>query len=177
MSAYTDNGAGNEFGGEYMSKVQVICGSGIGKTSAAIGYGIKKAGIGKEVIIVQFLKGSENGDYNLLSRLEPEVKLLSFERVDKPYEDLTVEQKNDEKANIMNGFHYARKVIQTNECDILVLDESLGLVDSGIIEVGQIMELLELAKDSELEIILTGRILPEEILEVADTVTRIEAVK
>lgn len=160
-----------------MSKIQVICGSGIGKTSAAIGYGIKKAGIGKEVIIVQFLKGSENGDYNLLSRLEPEVKLLSFERVEKRYEDLTPEEQNEQKANIMNGFNYARKVIQTNGCDILVLDESLGLVDSGIIEVSQIMEVLELAKDSEMEIILTGRILPEEILAQADVVTKIEAEK
>lgn len=77
----------------------------------------------------------------------------------------------------MNGFHYARKVIQTSECDILILDESLGLVDSGIIEVEQIMELLHLAEDSAMEILLTGRILPEEILEKADTVTRIEAVK
>ena len=77
----------------------------------------------------------------------------------------------------MNGFNYARKVIQTSECDILILDESLGLVDSGIIEVSQIMELLELAGDSDLEILLTGRILPDEILEAADMVTRIEAIK
>lgn len=160
-----------------MSKVQVICGPGIGKTSAAIGYGIKRAGIGKEVIIVQFLKGSETGDYNLLSRLEPEIKLLSFERVGKCYDELTPEQQKEQKANIMNGFHYARKVIQTNECDILILDESLGLVDSSIIDVEQIMELLELAKESEMEIVLTGRILPEEILEVSDIVTRIEAIK
>lgn len=160
-----------------MSKIQVICGPGIGKTSAAVGYGIKGAGAGKEVIIVQFLKGSETGDYNLLSRLEPEIKLLSFERVGKCYDELTPEQQQEQKANIMNGFHYARKVIQTNECDLLILDESLGLVDSGIIDVEKITELLELAKDSDLEIVLTGRILPEEIQEVADIVTRIEAIK
>lgn len=160
-----------------MSKIQVICGPGIGKTSAAIGYGIKGAGVGKEVIIVQFLKGSETDDYNMLSRLEPEVKLLSFERIGKCYDELTPEEQQEQKANIMNGFNYARKVIQTNECDILILDESLGLVDSGIIEVGQIMELLELVGDSELEVVLTGRILPDEVLAAADTVTRIEAVK
>ena len=160
-----------------MSKVQVICGPGIGKTSAAIGYGIKGASAGKEVIIVQFLKGSDTDDYNLLGRLEPEIKMLSFERVGKCYDELTPEQQKEQKANIMNGFHYARKVIQTSECDILILDESLGLVDNGIIEVEQIMELLHLAEDSAMEILLTGRILPEEILEKADTVTRIEAVK
>lgn len=160
-----------------MSKIQVICGPGIGKTSAAIGYGIKGAGAGKEVIIVQFLKGSETEDYHLLSRLEPEVKLLSFERVGKCYDELTPEQQKEQKANIMNGFHYARKVIQTNECDILILDECLGLADSGIIDVSQIMELVELAKESQLEIVLTGRILPEEIQAGADIVTRIEAIK
>ena len=90
---------------------------------------------------------------------------------------MTPEQQKEQKANIMNGFHYARKVIQTNECDILILDESLGLVDSGIIDVEQIMELLELAKESDMEILLTGRILPEAILEDSDIVTRIEAVK
>ncbi len=57
-----------------MSKIQVICGSGIGKTSAAIGYGVKRAGAGKEVIIVQFLTGSDTEDYNLLSRLDPETR-------------------------------------------------------------------------------------------------------
>ncbi len=160
-----------------MSKVQVICGPGIGKTSAAVGYGIKGAGSGKEVIIVQFLKGSDTEDYNLLSRLEPEIKLLSFERIGKCYDELTLEEQKEQKLNIMNGFNYARKVIQTSECDILILDESLGLVDSGIIEVSQIMELLELAGDSDLEILLTGRILPDEILEAADMVTRIEAIK
>lgn len=160
-----------------MSKVQVICGPGIGKTSAAIGYGIKGASAGKEVIIVQFLKGCDIDDYNLLSRLEPEIKLLSFERVGKCYDDLTPEQQREQQANIVNGFHYARKVIQTSECDILILDESLGLVDSGIIEYGQIMELLQMAEGSEMEIVLTGRILPEAILEEADIVTRIETIK
>ena len=160
-----------------MSKIQVICGSGIGKTSAAIGYGVKRAGAGKEVIIVQFLKGSDTEDYNLLSRLEPEIKLLSFERVGKCYDELTPEQQKEQKANIMNGFHYARKVLQTNECDILILDESLGLIDSGIVEVSQIMELLELAEDSELEILLTGRTLPDEIRDVADVVTQIQTIK
>ena len=160
-----------------MSKIQAICGSGIGKTSAAIGYGVKRAGAGKEVIIVQFLKGSDTEDYNLLSRLEPEIKLLSFERVGKCYDELTPEQQKEQKANIMNGFHYARKVLQTNECDILILDESLGLIDSGIVEVSQIMELLELAKDSELEILLTGRTLPDEIRDVADVVTQMQTIK
>ncbi len=160
-----------------MSKIQVICGSGNGKTSDAVGCAIRSASAGKEVILVQFLKGSDTENYGLLTRLEPQIKLLSFERTGKCYEELTQEEQEEEKSNIMNGFHYARKVIQTNECDLLILDESLGLVDSGIIDVSEIMKLLELSKNSDMEILLTGRNLPDEIMELADAVTRIEAVK
>ncbi len=160
-----------------MSKIQVICGSGNGKTSDAVGCAIRSASAGKEVIVVQFLKGSDTENYGLLSHLEPQIKLLSFERTGKRYEELTQEEQEEQKANIMNGFHYARKVIQTNECDLLILDESLGLVDSEIIDVSEIVELLDLSANSDMEILLTGRILPDEILERADTVTRIETVK
>ena len=38
--------------------VRVYCGDGHGKSNAAIGQCIKYASVGKEVIIVQFLKGS-----------------------------------------------------------------------------------------------------------------------
>jgi cob(I)alamin adenosyltransferase len=109
--------------------------------------------------------------------LEPQIKLLSFERTGKCYEDLSEEEQKEQKANIMNGFYYARKVIQTNECDLLILDESLGLVDSGILHISEIVELLELSQNSDMELLLTGRNLPNEILELADSVTQIETVK
>lgn len=160
-----------------MSKIQVICGSGNGKTSDAVGYAVRSVSAGKEVIVVQFLKGSATENYSALSQLEPEVKWLSFEKTGKPYEELTEDEQKEQNANIMNGFHYARKVIQTNECDLLILDESLGLVDIGVIDVGEIVELLDLSEGSDMEILLTGRNLPDEILEYADSVTRIENVK
>jgi cob(I)alamin adenosyltransferase len=160
-----------------MGKIQVICGSGTGKTSDAVGCAVRCASAGKEVILVQFLKGSDTENYGLLTQLEPQIKLLSFERTGKCYEELSPEEQKEQKANIMNGFYYARKVIQTNECDLLILDESLGLVDSGIVDASEIVELLELSQNSDMEILLTGRNLPDEILKLADHVIRIEAVK
>ena len=160
-----------------MSTIRVFYGNGFGKTSAAMGYSIRAAGNSKEVIIVQFMKGSNNHDYMTIERLEPEIKLLNFERYETSYEELTPEQQGEQKANILNGFNYARKVIQTGGCDVLILDESLGLIDNHIVDSSAIVELLNLADQSEMEIVLTGRILPEDIKAKADIVTRIEAEK
>ncbi len=160
-----------------MSEIHVICGAGTGKTSDAVGAAVRAASAGKEVIFVQFLKGSDTENYGALTQIEPQIKLLSFEKTGKCYENLSEEERQEQKANIMNGFHYARKVIQTNECDLLILDESLGLVDSGVIDAQEILDLLELSKDHDMEILLTGRNLPDELYSMVDTITTIEKLK
>ncbi|MBQ8982752.1 MAG: cob(I)yrinic acid a,c-diamide adenosyltransferase [Lachnospiraceae bacterium] len=160
-----------------MSEIHVICGAGAGKTSDAVGAAVRAASAGKEVIFVQFLKGSDTENYGALTQIDPQIKLLSFEKTGKRYEDLTEVEQEEQKSNIMNGFHYARKVIQTNECDLLILDESLGLVDSGVIEAQEIIELLELSQNHDMEILLTGRNLPDELYSMVDTITTIEKLK
>ena len=160
-----------------MSEIHVICGAGAGKTSDAVGAAVRAARAGKEVIFVQFLKGSDTENYGALTQIDPQIKLLSFEKTGKRYEDLTEVEQEEQKSNIMNGFHYARKVIQTNECDLLILDESLGLVDSGVIEAQEIIELLELSQNHDMEILLTGRNLPDELYSMVDTITTIEKLK
>ena len=55
---------------------------------------------------------------------------------------LTEEEKAEEKSNILNGLNFARKVVVTQECDFLVLDEILGLLDCGIITVEGIADIL-----------------------------------
>ena len=55
-------------------------------------------------------------------------KLFRFERENESYDCLLDSQKKEERQNILNGFNFAKKVIDTGECDVLVLDEVLGLV-------------------------------------------------
>ena len=63
------------------STIQVICGPGKGKTASALGRGISALIHGKNVIMVQFLKGSMDSDnMEVLKRLEPEFKLFRFEK-------------------------------------------------------------------------------------------------
>ena len=137
--------------------VQVYYGSGKGKTSAAVGQCIRAAGLGQSVIIIQFLKGKDAEEFSFLNRLEPDIKLFRFERENESYDS----QKKEERQNILNGFNFAKKVIDTGECDVLVLDEVLGLVDLEIISIEDIISLITL-RDDYCKLVMTGRCLPPE---------------
>ena len=135
--------------------VQVFYGPGKGKTSAAVGQCIRAASLGQSVIIIQFLKGKDAEEFNYLERLEPDIKLFRFEKSEESYDSLLPSQKKEEQQNILNGFNFAKKVIDTGECDVLVLDEVLGLLDFGIIEVSDIIKLIEL-RDDYTRLVLTS---------------------
>ena len=62
------------------------------------------------------------------------------------------------------------------ECDVLILDEILGLVDLGILKVSDVIHLIQ-AKPEEMELILTGRNLPEELVSESDYISKIGIVK
>ncbi len=156
--------------------VQVFYGPGKGKTSAAVGQCIRAASLGQSVIIIQFLKGKDAEEFNFLERLEPDIKLFRFEKSEESYDLLLPSQQKEEKQNILNGFNFAKKVIDTGECDVLVLDEVLGLLDIGLIEVSDIIKLIEL-RDDYTRLVLTGRNLPEELREYVNIISKLDLEK
>lgn len=150
---------------------EVYCGTGRGKTTLAIGQSLRAATEGQSVIIIQFLKGREQQAMDFLQNLEDlDIKIFRFEKRETCYEELSEQEKAEEKQNILNGLNFARKVIATEECDVLVLDEILGLLDSRIADEEKMEELLKLRKES-MHIIMTGRDLPEHLREYVDSVT------
>lgn len=161
-----------------MSKahVTVFCGEGKGKTSAALGQGIFGASAGKSVIVIQFLKGKIGERIDFIKRLEPEIKAFCFEKSDVSFESLDPREQEEEVMNIRNGLNFARKVLTTDGCDILILDEVLGVVDKGILTIDELKALIE-AGDEDTELILTGIQMFDELCPYADEVFRIESVK
>lgn len=155
--------------------IYIYAGDGRGKSPAAIGRAVQAAVDEKHVVIIQFLKGKAQEDSDFLRRMEPEIKLFRFEKSDENFEELSEERKADEIGNIRNGMNFARKVLATGECDLLILDEVLGLVEKGIVSVEDLKNLLECR--GETDIILTGIKLSDEICVLADEVSRIETVK
>ena len=153
--------------------IHIFCGTGVGKTSAALGKGIREAGDGKSVVLIQFLKEKQSGDsLEFFKRLEPEVKLFRFEKFPENYESLTEREKEDEIRNIKNGLNFAKKVLVTEECDVLILDEILGLTEKGIVTVEELKGLIH-AVGEETELILTGNNRCEELWPYVDEVTEL----
>ena len=115
-------------------KVHIIFGTGMGKTAMALGRGVSAAMHGRKVIMIQFLKGvlsHETADG--LKQLEPAFKVFRFEKQNEYYENLSEEGKKEELCNIQNGYNFAKKVLCTGECDMLILDEFLGVLDQKLV--------------------------------------------
>jgi len=145
----------------------------MGKTSAAVGRGIRQASIGKSVILIQFLKEKQTcGMMDYYKRLEPEVKLFRFEKFPENYESLTLREQEDENRNIKNGLNYAKKVLVTEECDVLILDEILGLTEKGIVTIDELRGLID-AVGEDTELLLTGNSRCEELWPYVDEVTEL----
>lgn len=164
--------------GEPLKKglIQIYCGNGKGKTTAAIGQGIRALGHELKVIMIQFLKATPTGEVAILKKLEPDFKVFRFEKPRDFFWNLNEEQKKELKYEILNGINFAKKVLDTRECDMLILDEILGVVENHLLTEEEILALLE-HKPDEMELILTGRIVPPNIAKKAHYISTINATK
>lgn len=156
--------------------VQIYYGNGKGKTTAAMGQSIRAASKGLRTIIIQFLKGKDSQEFSYLKKLEPDIKLFRFEKADEYYGDLLPEEQAEERKNIINGFNFAKKVLNVGECDMLVLDEVLGLVDLNIITIQDIIDLINM-KEDYFKLVMTGLNMPPELEQYADMISVIEQKK
>ncbi len=154
--------------------IVVYHGTGAGKSSAALGQAIRAASAGGTVYMITFLKGQVDSGY--LKRLEPELKLFRFEHLPKFYDEMSEEEREEEKQNIKNGIGFARKVLATGECDMLILDEVLGAISEGALPEYELIDALS-QKSPRTTVILTGRRASDGVIELADAVQNVQKEK
>ncbi len=155
--------------------IYIYSGEGHGKSPAALGRALQTACRGENVVIIRFLKGRGLSDSDFVKRLEPEIKIFRFEKSDENFVNLSEERKAEEICNIKNGLNFAKKVMNTDECSLLILDEVLELLDNDIISVQELRTLL-LCKPEGMDIIMTGTTSNNEAYPLADEVTKVETV-
>ena len=156
--------------------IYIYSGEGHGKSPAALGRALQTACRGENVVIIRFLKGRGLSDSDFVKRLEPEIKIFRFEKSDENFVNLSEERKAEEIGNIKNGLNFAKKVMNTDECSLLILDEVLELLDNDIISVQELRTLL-LCKPEGMDIIMTGTTSNDEAYPLADEVTKVETVR
>lgn len=155
--------------------IYIYSGEGHGKSPAAYGRALQTACRGEDVVIIRFLKGRGLSNSEYVKRLEPEIKIFRFEKSDENFRSLSDERKAEEIYNIKNGLNFAKKVMNTDECSLLILDEVLELLDIEIISVEELKNLL-LCKPENMDIIMTGATSKDAAYSLADEVTKIETV-
>lgn len=156
--------------------IQVYTGDGKGKTTAALGQALRAVGAGYRVYMVQFLKGGSTGELEAVKRLEPEFSIFRFEKERGFFWTLSDSEKKDLKSEVKEAFEFIGEVVHGEKCNILILDEMMGILHNGLLTVDDVCNLLE-QKPDKMEIILTGRDVPERILEMANLVTEMKLVK
>jgi cob(I)alamin adenosyltransferase len=152
--------------------VHVYTGSGKGKTTAAIGLGLRASGAGFKVHMVQFMKGRR---YNELNSIE---KLQNF-TVSQHGRDEFVSKGNPEQIDLdlaKEGFEFAKDLVKKGKHDIIILDEINVAVDYNLIPLKDVIKLIE-EKPQKLELILTGRYAHPEINKIAELVTEMLEIK
>jgi len=153
--------------------VQVYTGNGKGKTTAAFGLALRAMGRGLKVYIIQFIKGGfDYGELYIVDKL-PNLILKAFGRgkfvTEKPAEKVDVEFAEEAMA-------LAEEVVKSGEYDIVILDEINVALSLKLIKIEKVLEVIK-DKPKHVELVLTGRYAPNEIIEAADLVTEMKEVK
>jgi cob(I)alamin adenosyltransferase len=152
--------------------VQVYTGDGKGKTTAALGLALRAAGHGMRTYIGQFMKGQNYGELDAL-RDQPLVTIEQYGDVRCiRREDVTPEH----IAQAQRGLEQAQQAMLSGQYDIVVLDEINVTIWFGLLAVEEALAFLDQRPD-HVEVILTGRRAPQELVERADLVTEMREVK
>jgi len=153
--------------------VQVYTGDGKGKTSAAFGLALRAVGRGLKVYIVQFIKGGfDYGELYVVNKL-PNLTLKAFGR------GLFVTHKPPDEVDVAlaeEAFKLAKEVVESGEYDMVILDEINVALSLKLISLEKVLDLIK-RKPEHVELILTGRYAPKEIIEAADLVTEMREIK
>jgi cob(I)alamin adenosyltransferase len=156
--------------------IHIYTGDGKGKTTAAVGLGVRACGQGMRVLMVQFLKSMPTGEMYSLKKLEPGFVLYRGTDTKKFTWQMNDEEKSQAAAQQRAIFHHAVSAAVNGECDMLIMDEVMGALSSGMIDMESLLRFIS-AKPEKLELILTGRDAPAELIGVTDYVSEIRAVK
>ncbi|OPZ09776.1 MAG: Cob(I)yrinic acid a,c-diamide adenosyltransferase [candidate division BRC1 bacterium ADurb.BinA292] len=153
-------------------RVQVYTGDGKGKTTAAVGLAVRAAGAGLRVLIVQFMKGGPSSEHAALACLADRITVRHYGRAgfvhgDPTPDDLRLgrEALRDAAGALCEGTH-----------DVVVLDEACVAVHFGLFRAAELVSAIE-ARAKGVEVVVTGRRAPPELLAIADLITEMRPLR
>ena len=153
--------------------IQVYTGDGKGKTTCALGLALRAVGQGLQVYMIQFLKGRETGEAKAAARLAPEMTLRYCGR---PGLVNLRSPAPEDLALVREAWTLARDVLAAGEHDLVILDEINLALTHNLVPLDEALEALR-KRPPWVEVVLTGRQAPPELVALADLVTEMRPVK
>ena len=152
--------------------IQVYTGNGKGKTTAALGLALRACGAGKKVFIGQFIKGKH---YSELDSIKNHLKDIQIKQYGL---DCFIVNEPEEKDFMaaQNGLMEMSEIIKSGDYDLVIMDELNIALYYKLIDLEAVLDILR-SKPEHVEIVITGRYAPNEIIEIADLVTEMKEVK
>jgi cob(I)alamin adenosyltransferase len=165
--------------------VQVYTGDGKGKTTAALGLAFRAIGHGLRVCFIQFAKSDwDKGECRTAELLAPSFEFHTFAAA--RWGDPTkappgtpwwlLPPSEEDRSMAQEGLVFAVRAVQEGDYDVVVLDEVFAALHHGLVSLAQVLDLIA-ARAPHIELILTGRNVPAEVVAKADLVTEMRAVK
>ncbi|MBW1738209.1 MAG: cob(I)yrinic acid a,c-diamide adenosyltransferase [Deltaproteobacteria bacterium] len=151
--------------------IQIYTGRGKGKTTAALGLAMRAAGHGFKVAIVHFMKIWNYGEVKSLEKLGIDLFRYGTTELIDPKNPSSIDFEQANKA-----IEKAEELVENGNYDILILDEINVAVDFNLIPLKRVVDLLD-KKPDNLELVITGRNCPKELIERADLVSIIDEIK
>lgn len=158
--------------GERRGIVLVNTGDGKGKSTAAFGLALRAHGRGKSVRIFQFMKvpSARFGEHRMFEQLGIPIEGLG--------DGFSWKSRDLEHSAQLarDGWERARAAILSGDHFLVVLDEITYPLVYGWLPLEQVLETLA-QRPRDVHVCLTGRRCPQEIIDVADTVTEMRLIK
>ncbi|MTI82087.1 MAG: cob(I)yrinic acid a,c-diamide adenosyltransferase [Firmicutes bacterium] len=155
--------------------LMVYTGEGKGKTTAALGTALRAWGQGMRVLVLQFIKGGwHTGEQNAIKKMGDGLELR---QVGDGFIDFNDEEALEkQKLLAKEGLETLRQAIISDQYQMVVLDEINYAISYGLVDKEEVLDIIA-TKPAKMHMILTGRNAPKEIIEKADTVTKMEKIK
>ena len=155
--------------------ILIHTGPGKGKTTAALGVGLRAVGLGMRVLMLQFLKGSWH--YGELDGVKAFGDNFILKQLGRGFVKVGGAETDPEDIRMVEAaWDEARAAILSGEWDIVILDEINYAIGYGMLDPALVVETL-LARPEMVHVILTGRNAHPSLVEIADTVTEMREVK
>ncbi len=152
--------------------IYVFTGDGEGKTTAALGMGLRALGHGKSVVVIQFMKGRKYiGEYQVQGVLK-NYEIYQFGK--EQFVDLSKPNAEDKKL-AKEGLEFAESIIKKRP-DVLILDEINVAISCGLIKINDLLKLLK-SVPHDMIVLVTGRSAHKDLIKLADVVSEIKNVK